>query len=192
MAMKKMEKLPMDAEYREIVAKAKELGIPYIGVKKDEILKLVNEKIEQINSGETATVENIQTEEVVNETANEEVVSPAENNEEVTTVEENTQEQQEPVSPAKAAAQKSAEKQRQKRERQPSKKWYEEPGAFPYKKGDIVKIIGGKDLIGRLLYVLEPSAKKDMVKGRLIHPVTGQLQKTVIAIAFERIQLEIS
>ena len=29
-----------------------------------------------------------------------------------------------------------------------------------------------------------------MVKGRLIHPVTGQLQKTVIAIAFERIQLE--
>ena len=184
-----MKKLPMDAEYRDIVTKAKELGINYIGVKKDELLKMINEKIDQINSSEAIVAENTQTEEVFNEAINEEVVNP-ENNEEATTAEETVEEQQEPVSPAKAAAQKSAEKQKQKRERQLSKKWYEEPGAFPYKKGDIVKIIGGKDLIGRLLYVLEPSAKKDMMKGRLIHPVTGQLQKTVIAIAFERIQLE--
>jgi len=170
-----MELLPTNAEYRDIAAKAKELGLSYVGVKKDALLEEVNAMIAKINNGE-AEVPAAEASEINEENEENE-------NEGTETPETGT------PSPAQAAAKKAAGKQKERTVRQAAKKWFEEPGANPYNEGDVVEIIGGKYLIGRKLQVLEPSAKKDMVKGKLIHPVTGGLQNTVIAIAFERIQL---
>ena len=170
-----MEKLPMDAEYRDIVVKAKELGLPYVGVKKNELLEMVNDKIEKINSGviEESPVE--QNEEVAIENTIGEVETPAGETE-----------------TSEVTSQETTKEEAKKQARQPrvkSPKWFEELGAFPYKEGDIVQIVSGKDLIGRKVYVKQPSAKRNALKGHLIHPVTGGLQKTLLSIDFDRVVL---
>lgn len=158
----KLELLPEGASYLEVSKVAKQLGINYVGRKKEVILEDVNNMITKINNGE---MEMPQFEEEVNE--EEALIENLENG--------NT-----PVG-------------RTRTPRVPSKKWYEEPGAFPYKEGDIVQIISGegrnKGLIGRLLEVKQPSAKKDALKGHLINPVSGELQKTLISMDFERLVL---
>lgn len=173
-----MELLVEGAEYKDIAQTAKTLGIPHVGVKKNVLFDLVNAKIAKVNNGEVS-VELPEPKAAVEETP--EVTEGQTTNEEVT---EGTV-----VSPAEAKARKSAGKQKERAVRQAAKKWFEEEGANPYSEGDVVLITGGKDLQGRKLQVIEPSAKKDMVKGKLIHPVTGGLQNTVIAISFDRIEL---
>lgn len=169
-----MELLVEGAEYKDIAQTAKALGIPHVGVKKDLLFSLVNEKIAKVNKGEVS-VELPEPKAVVEETP--------EVNEDQTTNEETV------TSPAETKARKTADKQKERTVRQAAKKWFEEEGANPYSAGDVVLITNGKDLENRKLQVIEPSAKKDMVKGKLIHPVTGGLQNTVIAIAFDRIEL---
>lgn len=171
-----MELVKEDLGYKDLAQKAKELDIPYVGVKKDVLLTQVNEKIEKINSGEIEAPEVSEVAApVVNETQTEETSEQDGTNESTET-------------PKVTAPRKPREK-KERPVRVKAKKWFEEEGAFPYQAGDVVEIVSGKDLIGRKLQVIEPSAKKDMVKGRLVHPVTGGLQGTVIAIAFDRIQL---
>ncbi|AEO93895.1 gp652 [Bacillus phage G] len=172
--IKKMELLPESAGYRDAAKIAKELGIAYVGVSKGDLITKVNEKIEKINNGEIEVP-------VIEETAD-----PVDSKD--TTNEETVAKPAGTESPAQQAAQ-TARAKREKAPKVEVKKWYEEEGANPYEPGDVVKIIGGKDLIGRLLKTIEPSTKKDMIKGKLIHPVTGKLQNTVISIAFERLEL---
>lgn len=70
-----------------------------------------------------------------------------------------------------------------------AKKWFEEENAFPYQEGDTVQIVGGKDLLLRLALVVKPSAKKNAVKAQLIHPITGEPQRTQCSFDFERLLL---
>lgn len=70
----------------------------------------------------------------------------------------------------------------------PKQKWHEVEGAFPYKAGDRIEIVGGEILIGRKAEVVKPSAKKDALKCILINDRTGQLQKCTITMDFAKIQ----
>lgn len=160
----KMELLVEGTEYRDMCKKAKELGIPYSGVKKDVLFTTINTQIDKINKGE------IDVPEVEVETV------PVQEGE--TSTNEGT-----PTTATQGA-------RRERTVRQAAKKWFEEEGAFPYNEGDVVIIVGGKDLKDRKLQITGPSAKKDMVKGQLIHPITGGLQNTTIAIAFDRLELD--
>lgn len=177
--VQKMEFITDEIEYSEMAKLAKKIDVKYVGVKKKDVVTEINKKIEQINNGEAHVEEETiqQPENEINENITEE------NN-------ETTEESNEVESPAKAAAKKSAEQQKERNVRRSSKKWYEEEGAFKYNEGDIVTIIGGKDLIGRKLCVVGPSNKQNALKGRLIHPVTGEMQKTVISITFDRLEME--
>ncbi|AEO93853.1 gp608 [Bacillus phage G] len=154
-----MELLPKDAGYRDIAEKAKGLNIPYVGVPKDTLLEKVNQMITKINNGEAEMP-------VVEEYQDE--------------VEENTTNET------------SGNGENQPRRRvtvAKAQKWFEEEGAFIFKEGDVVEIVSGKDLIGRKVQVKQPSTKKNAFKGYLIHPTTGELQKTFLSVDFDRVEL---
>lgn len=155
----KMELFGADAQYMDVVKKAKELGIHHVGIKKPALIEKVNAKIEKINTGE------IEAPEVEVPTFQPEAIlgTPVQ--------QEGTEKSGTPVARVKAP------------------KWFEEEGAFPYKDGDVVEIVSGKDLIGRLVQVKQPSTKKNALKGHLIHPTTNQLQKTFLSVDFDRVEL---
>lgn len=156
-----MELFAADADYRELVTKAKELGIRYVQVKKDVLIEKVNEMITKINNGE------VKAPEIEEPTYVDEVEDGAESG-----------------NPGNGT---SSERRTVTRMKAP--KWYEESNAFPYQDGDIVEIVSGKDLVGRKVMVKQPSAKKNALKGHLIHPITGELQKTFLSVDFDRIEL---
>lgn len=158
-----IELLVVGSEYRDIVTKAKEVGVYYVNVKKDILFENVNAKIQMINDGkaelpvlDTPVVEdeNVSTEEG-------EVTSTP------TAKRERT-----PAAPRVKAP-----------------KWFEEKDANPYQAGDVVQIETGKDLIGRKVEVVQPSTKKNALKGYLINPVNGQRQKTFLSVDFDRVVL---
>lgn len=66
-------------------------------------------------------------------------------------------------------------------------KWHELHG-FMYSKGDILQILDGH-LKGRYAEVVEPSAKKFAVKAQLLHPRTGENQKTTIVLNYDIVEL---
>lgn len=185
----KMELFAEDADYRDVVAKAKELGINHSFIKKPVLIQQVNEMIAKINDGEVEVPVAEQSAPVVNEVVESlEVTLPeAEQTNEETEVLAN-EEQTEVETPE---VEQSAEQVEQPTSegKTKSKKWYEEEDAFPYQDGDVVEIVSGKDLIGRKVMVKQPSTKKNALKGYLIHPVTGNLQKTFISVDFDRIEL---
>lgn len=145
----KYEKFEKGADIRDLAKTARALGIPYVGLKAPELLPLVNDKIEKINSGEIENPKQVKVKKTINEDGEEVEVMT----------------------------------------RQKSPKWYEEEGAFPYKEGDVFQIVSGPILIGRKASVVMPSAKKNALKGRLINPSTGELQKTQVNFKFSNIKL---
>jgi hypothetical protein len=136
-------KFEKDAEYIDVVRMAAKLGVVYTGIKKPEIIKRVNERIEEY---EKKSLE-LPDKKVKNTNHEGEIF------------------------------------------RQKAPKWYEAENAFPYKKGDIVEVVAGPILIGRLISVTQPSSKKNAIKGHLIHPKTGELQRTHITFDFDKIML---
>jgi len=162
-----MELLAKGTEYRDIAAKAKELGLNYVGVKKDALLDQVNEMIAKINNGE-ATLPEIE-------------VPTAEDQDESGEIETNED--------GTTTAPRAKRERTQAAPRVKAKKWFEEEGAFTFAEGDIVQIESGKDLIGRKVEVVQPSAKKNAFKGYLLHPVTGERQKTFLSVDFDRVVL---
>ena len=160
----KMELFPEDAEYRDLAQAAKQLNIPYVGVNKVELREKLNAMINKINNGEAEVPETEST--YVDEVEEGEVQGQVGNE-----------------------GDNSTPRRRQSTGRVKGPKWYEEDGAFPYAEGDIVEIVSGKDLIGRKVMVKQPSAKKNALKGHLIHPTTGELQKTFLSVDFDRVEL---
>ena len=180
----KMEKINLNEvegmEYQELVSKAKELGVNYVGKKKGELAEMINAAIDN-QSNEESSEEEVSEEAAVEqseEQSEEEVNEQPEAEQPVN--EDSSEEVSEEESPA--AEEKKEEK------RKPGK-WYEQDGAFPYQKGDVVQVVGGPILMNRKASVVQPSAKKNALKGHLIHPVHGHLQKTLVNFDFDNIKL---
>jgi hypothetical protein len=69
-------------------------------------------------------------------------------------------------------------------------KWHQVEGAFPFKEGDIIQVLPTAQILKlRKAQVLHPSAKRWALKGRLINPVTGELQGTHVTFDFDKIIL---
>lgn len=178
----KMELFAENTDYRDVVAKAKELGINHSFVKKPVLIQQVNEMITKINNGEAEVPVTEQAVPVVNEVVESlEVTLPE--------AEQTNEETEVLVDQEQTEVETPEVEQSTSTEKTKSKKWYEEEGTFPYQDGDVVEIVSGKDLIGRKVMVKQPSTKKHALKGYLIHPVTGNLQKTFISIDFDRVVL---
>jgi hypothetical protein len=167
----KMEKLTHDAQYNDVVAIAKQMGLTYIGKKKPIIIEMINAKID---AGETV-----------------EIPAPVDQNSEAAS-QEGTEApagqtvQSATTAPAKRGRQASTTP-REPRVKQA--KWFDEEGAnLPYAVGDIVEITGGEILINRRAQMTKYSAKKDAIKCILIHPVKGTLQGCEITMDFWKIK----
>lgn len=117
-----MKKVNKETHYNVIKSTAAQLGIKFVGVRKDDLIAAVNNKISE----------------------------------------------QEPLS---------------------TTKWYEVEGAYSFSKGEMVKIVGGKCLLGRTAKVEKPSSKKNAIKAFLLNDKTGTFQKTCITVDIENIEI---
>lgn len=163
-----VKKLQGNEDYDTLKRMAMELNINWVGKTKDFLMEAIQEKLNEQGESQVTTLN----QENENQTVQNEQVTQ---NEEV---QENIQNQEMNVS-------KTEEQQKPKRQ---VGKWYEQPGAFPYKKGDIVKIVKGEHLVGRLYMIHEPSTKRFAARGQLLHPKTGELQKTVFSVELDRLE----
>lgn len=173
-----LEKFTMESDYKEVAAAAKKYGIPYVGVKKKVFLEQVNERIDQINSGEAPS-------EVVEEPKNEVVEQqPTGDGGQSTDQTDKPKNEQKPAQQAKPAT----TPRQTGTPRAKGAKWYETTAPL-YNPGDIVNIIAGPCLVGRKAQITQPSAKKDAMKCKLINPKDGSLQGTEITMDYYKLEL---
>lgn len=161
-----MEKLSLDAQYNDVVAAAKSLGIDYVGKKKPVLIGMINDKLDAIANGEVEI--KVETPETPVDEANE------------------TETPSVPATPAATTTPKASRQPATPRAK--GAKWYETTTPI-YNEGDIVDIIGGPCLIGRQAQITRPSAKKDAMKCKLINPKDGTLQGTEITMDYWKLKL---
>lgn len=169
-----MEKLSLDAQYNDVVAAAKQLGIEYVGKKKPVLISMINDKLDAIANGEAEIV--VHEPEVQDDSATDEGETAGST---PTSAQPASRQSRQPRAPRQPAAPRSK-----------GAKWYEEANANPpYAVGDIVQIIAGDILIGRKAQFTRYSAKKDAIKCILINDKTNQLQNCEITMDFFKVEM---
>ncbi|MNO10638.1 hypothetical protein D3C76_01780 [compost metagenome] len=173
-----MVKFESGAEYKDVAAAAKKLGIAYVGVKKPALIDAVNAKIDRLESGEDEAPAAPVVAEQPNNDNNEQ-----KDNADQPSGKDNGQQ------PGNVAPKTAAATTRQTgTPRAKGAKWYETT-APKYNTGDIVNIIAGPCLVGRKAEITQPSAKKDAMKCKLINPKDGTLQGTEITMDYYKLEL---
>ncbi|MNK38811.1 hypothetical protein D3C87_574070 [compost metagenome] len=181
-------KFESGADYKDVAAVAKKLGIDYVGVRKPDLIAKVNSKIESSVTEDPSS------------TNGQAVVSAsAEDNAGATKTEEgsenNSKPESQPIAQDSSTQQQPAKRGRKsngtpKEPRAKKTKWYDEENAnLPYAPGNIIEVHSGEILVGRKAQVVKMSAKKHAVKAILIHPVKGSLQGCIITLDYDKIQM---
>lgn len=75
-----------------------------------------------------------------------------------------------------------------KKEEAPKGKWYEEEGVPQFNPGDVLEVCNREFLAGRKLQMVEYSKREGFIRGYMIDPKSGKLQKTLGSHKIDQVQ----